>query len=367
MKKFGLLILTSLVTCISCGDSVVIEAKIDPIDAQISIHQEDVSNFYQSSDYDYSSLPATVNAGRNVGDNNPIEISWTSNASSNQRYKVVLNDGEQTLNYTVKGNSFEFYNYKLNTTYQVHLETGNYRSESASFTTPSGFTRTIKVEGVPNFRDLGGYGNIKQGLLYRCMTLENNTIYGSEYVDIPQKGNNELLNLGIKSEIDLRKESERGENFNKIPSINYQFKPLYYGGENILTYKDSDYDNPAILKEIFEFMAVETNYPMIFHCVRGTDRTGCIAFVIKGLLGVAEEFLKKDFIFSNFYNIGSPVRLEAIENPKSPSSTQKYVNVLKQEEGNNLQEKIYNYLKNKIGVSEENINSIINILKANNE
>lgn len=352
-------------TFTACGESTPIEVKINPIDSSsITVHSEMVSNFYQSSAYDASDLPSSVTAENDVGDNLPIKLSWNSNGSSDQQYNVVLIDSEQKLNYTVQGNSFDFYNYKLNTEYTMRIEVGNYVSESISFTTPSGFVRTIKVDGVNNFRDLGGYGDIKQGLIYRCTTFENNTITNKE---ITSSGIEELHNLGIKSEIDLRRSNERGDNYDKIEGINYQFKPLYYGGQNILKYKNSEYDNPARIKEIFDFLASKDHYPVSFHCQRGTDRTGCIAFIIKGLLGVSEEYLKKDFIFSNFYQISTDGTKVAIKDIEWPTGESRFVNSLKLEEGDTLQEKIYNYMHNKIGVSEENLNSLINILKVNND
>ena len=42
-------------------------------------------------------------------------------------------------------------------------------------------------------------------------------------------------------------------------------------------------------------LANSDNYPIVFHCIHGRDRTGTLAFIINGLLGVSEEDLKKDF------------------------------------------------------------------------
>ena len=75
--------------------------------------------------------------------------------------------------------------------------------------------------------------------------------------------------------------------------------------------------------------------------------------------------MKKDFIFSNFFHIGTPVKLENIE--RNTTTNGLYVDTLKQEEGATLQEKIYNYLLNVIGVSKTNLDSIINILKVSND
>lgn len=362
MKKGLIVLFSSLFAVISCNSSTPLTLKVNGFEIT-NIHSTTVSNFYLSEEYDYSNLPPEVNARVNQGDNLPINITWESNASEEAKYQLTFKEKDQTLHYEVVGKSFDFKNYKLNTSYELQIEVESTKSEVINFTTPKGYVRTIFIDGVDNFRDLGDGEKIKQGLLYRSMTFENNTIDKNDVHSISEEGLKEVINLGIKNEIDLRKSDEVGELAGKLEGINYQFMPLFYGGQNILTYKSAEYNNPEMIKNIVEFMAKEENYPMDFHCVRGTDRTGCIAFVIKGLLGVEEEFLKKDFIFSNFYNIGSSVKLESIEYTINPSAVTRYVNVLKQESGDTLQEKIYNYLHNKIGVSEEDLNSIINILK----
>ena len=369
MKKKALVFIASLLTIASCGGSEPF--KVEPNEVKdITIHSELVDAYFKQDKYDYSDLPSNPNpyARTDQGDNLPINITWSSNGGENTKYRLVFEESEQTLSYEVTGKSFDFYNYKLNTSYTMHIESGNYKSKEITFTTPSGFVRTVTIDGVSNFRDLGEGKKIKQGLIYRSMTFENNTISGQS-PEITEEGIKELKNLGIKSEIDLRKDSERGEKAGTLEGINYQFKPLFYGGQNILTYRGTQegisYDNPQTIKEILEFLSVKDNYPVDFHCVRGTDRTGCIAYIVKGLLGVEEEYLCKDFIFSNFYNIGSSVRLDSIEYTINPAAETRYVNVIKHEEGDSLQEKIYNYLKNKLEMSTEKIDSVINILKVN--
>ena len=254
MKKVLLFVFTPLLVITSCEKAVPFtpEVKIDEIN-EITIHSEMVTNFFNAEEYDAKNLPREADAKTNLGNNLPINISWESNYKEEVEYHLVFNDNTQELNYFTSETSFDFYNYKLNTTYNLHIEVDDYRSENISFTTPGGFTRTINVEGVSNFRDLGDGVKIKQGLIYRSMTFENNTIAGSEFTDITESGIKEIKNLGIKSELDLRKDEERGENFGKIEGINYQFFPLYYGGQNVLIYKNSEFDNAAMCRQIFAF------------------------------------------------------------------------------------------------------------------
>lgn len=47
--------------------------------------------------------------------------------------------------------------------------------------------------------------------------------------------------------------------------------------------------------KIFREFADEKNYPVLFHCSGGRDRTGTVAFLLNGLLGVSEDDLCRDW------------------------------------------------------------------------
>ena len=58
------------------------------------------------------------------------------------------------------------------------------------------------------------------------------------------------------------------------------------------------------IKDIFDLLSEEKNYPVYFHCVWGADRTGTLAFLINGLLGVSYEDLVKDYEMTTFSHSG---------------------------------------------------------------
>lgn len=374
MKKqlFSLLILSSLVAC--AGEKVSLNINIKPISGNIEIHSDLVKEYFAQENYDYKDMNALVNAKKDQGDNLPIHFSWdVENLKEDEKvsYNVTFtaSDGDIDGSYVIDKNEIDFINYKLNTKYTLNvaiMDGEKVRSESNyEFTTPQGLVRTISVDGVTNFRDLGDGVHMKQGMLYRSSTLMNNTIEDEDHpTKITELGKEQLKQLHFVSRLDLRKDDEKGANEEAvikkvIPT------PLYYGGQNILTYYNSEYNNPETIKIIFTMLADGSNYPCDIHCVRGTDRTGCISYLFKGLLGFDEEALYRDYLFSNFYNIGSPVKLENIYYATNPNATTKYVNVIHQTEGETLKDKIYNYLSSdKIGVTKENLDRIINLLKA---
>ena len=374
MKKqlLALFILSALTAC--AGEGVSIDIKINPLANNIEIHSDLVKEWYAQESYDYKDMNAYVNAKTDQGDNLPLHFSWNvENLKEDEKvsYNVtfIASDGGIDGNYITDKNEIDFINYKINMKYTMNvsiMDGDKVKSEANyEFTTPQGLVRTITVDGVSNFRDLGDGVHMKQGLLYRSTTLVNNTIEDEDHPTmISELGKEQLKQLHFVSHLDLRKDEEKGTN---EPAIIKKVipAPLYYGGQNILTYKNSEYDNPATIKIIFTMLSDPSNYPCDIHCVRGTDRTGCIAYLIKGLLGFDEEALYRDYLFSNFYNIGSPVKLENIYYGTNPNATTKYVNVIHQAEGDTLQEKIYNYLlSDKIGVSKENLDRLIQFLKA---
>ena len=373
--KRSLLSIAILISLVACsGEKVTPLINIKPLANNIEIHSDLVKEWYTQENYDYKDMNAFITAKKDQGDNLPIHFSWdVENLKEDEKvsYNVTFTDknGYIESSYVVDNAEIDFINYKTNMKYNMNvaiMDGDNVRSEANyEFNTPQGLVRTITVDGVTNFRDLGDGVHMKQGLLYRSSTLANNTIDDENHpTSISELGKEQIKQLHFASRLDLRKEDEKGTSepvvIKKVIST-----PLYYGGQNILTYKNSEYDNPETIKIIFTMLSDPSNYPCDIHCVRGTDRTGCIAYLFKGLLGFDEEALYRDYLFSNFYNIGSPVKLENIYYGTNPNATTKYVNVIHQAEGDTLQGKIYNYLlSDKIGVSKENLDRLIQFLKA---
>ena len=145
-----------------------------------------------------------------------VTLSWDQNGSS--FYNVYISEDasfensrvEKVFGYTP---TLELYNLIPGRTYywKVRGTYSNDTSEVGSFTTKQSAVRAISVDGVSNVRDLGGYkvgsGNVNYGLLYRGGKL-NGTANGEAVTD---EGKATMLNrLGIKTEIDLRSESDDG-------------------------------------------------------------------------------------------------------------------------------------------------------------
>ena len=330
------------------------------------------TNYLNSENY---SDTAPYNGNLSVSKPLPINITWESNAGG--PYMVNISNSKGVLEYITNEKHFEFYNAEFGVPYNVQIKVDNVLSEQVTFKesiTVSG-PRSLYVEGVENIRDIGGWGKfedgtyktyIKQGLLYRSGRF-NEDKADPVNVTIKDSGLYEMNNhFKIKTEIDLRRvtTNEVGSLINKSPlgdNVNYIQLPMAYGGNNILTFKgtlsndSAEYDNPAAIKQFFELLADENNYPIDFHCSIGKDRTGCMAYLVEGLLGFDQETMYRDYMFTNYADAGM-CKISDI-NDRYGDTLNKYEN------GATINEKIYNYLNEVIGVSSTDLNKIINILK----
>ncbi len=294
---------------------------------------------------------------------NPIELSWEEKKEGESHYIVKISENDNFDNpIIVETNklSTSIYNLKIGTKYYWRVDTTfeneTYMNYSGEFVTENVAPRNLYVDGITNVRDIGGWSidrnhRVKQGLLYRSgrLNLSDSPAIIKEVTD---EGEKVLLeDLKIKSEMDLRlvDNNEVGAITSSVlgDSVTYYSCPMEWNNNNLLLY------NREMIKHIFsDILSKEENYPLIFHCNIGTDRTGIIAYMLNGLLGVEEEDLYYDYLFSNFGLIGG---LRTISNIKN-----NYIVTIDSEKGNTLSEKIYNALL-KIGVTNDEIETIKNI------
>ena len=335
---------------------------------------EEQLNYLKSEDYTSTS---PYNGNMSMSKPNPVRFSW--NSGKGEYHFTITNDYDnKEIGYFTKDNPFDFYNPILGANYKVKINYRGYEEQEISFkeevTVPG--PRNIYIEGVENMRDIGGWGKMvngeyqtymKQCLLYRSGRFNKDK---EEEVNttITSEGLFEVNNhLRIKTEIDLRKTStnEVGGLTNKSvlgDGVKYIQLPMAYNGNSILTFKGKvsgdtyEYDNPKMIKEFFEILADRDNYPINYHCSIGKDRTGCLSYLIEGLMGFDQETMHRDYMFTNFADAGLC---------KLTDVTDRYGKTLDEyEHGETLQEKVYNYLNEVIGVSKENLDTIITILKA---
>lgn len=295
----------------------------------------------------------------------PMTVEWTGPDGS---YTLKLQeDGSSewtTFITDQKTFSAEGLGLKVNTAYTLVISTGegeNSLETTHHFRTCSHGPRNLSVDKVDNVRDLGGWatadGCVKQGLAYRGGRLNQNKVKndGSVNVKISQEGITYMTEvLGIRTEIDLRELDENGYGSDTQPvsvlgsQVRYVACPMKNEAPALNPADPANFDS---LRSCLEVFADPEAYPIYFHCSIGTDRTGYVAYLVNGLLGVPKEDLLRDYLFSNFASIGGGRELSDIE--------EKYVAQIDAMPGDTLSTKIHAYLTDTVGVSEETLAAIV--------
>jgi protein-tyrosine phosphatase len=200
-------------------------------------------------------------------------------------------------------------------------------------------------------RDIGGYINldgkqIKQGMIYRSAKLD----------DITELGKYTLVNiLGVKTDLDLR-----GDKATKpVSELNHIITacPWYTDSDNSIFMNEANKTEFANTVKVF---ADIDNYPIIFHCSLGRDRTGTLALVLEGLLGLDYNTLMMEYELSVFSYWGSYGATNyKTQMSKHIENTYNYIH--DHYDGDTFAEEVENFLLD-IGVTAEEIASIKNIM-----
>ena len=324
---------------------------------------------YLSYDGDYVSIPEAnyPDGQKHLSDPEPVKLEWSFDVPSGKtlsRYDVVVGkEADLSDGYAIKGTTaseLNVYNSYLGDNYfkvvANYSDGTNDTSKIFKYEVDNVYPRNLKIDGMTNCRDMGGAreledgGYIKQGLIYRTSGT-NSWGNGRAVVTdtITAAGKEELLTrLGCKTEINVNNSGS-----NQVGVQNFVDAYMYYDGG-----KHHMYRNTEPLKRVFHALADENNYPVFYHCRIGTDRTGFVAIMLSALLGVSENDIYQDYLFSNFGNIQEK---RYIGEKAGRDNILKYMDDLKTYPGEKLQNKCYNFLLS-IGIPAEELDSIIDIL-----
>lgn len=216
--------------------------------------------------------------------------------------------------------------------------------------TTTGHLRMIKADGIANMRDLGGWTNadgnrIRYGKLFRGSELRGGKTYTASDADLAMLKDQ----LHIGAEVDLREDIDFGSgtmNASAIDGATYYYANLSRWSEDAL-----NFDN-AKFKSAFDLVlaALKADKAAYFHCIFGADRTGCFAMLLEGLLGLPVDQLYKDYELTSFSILRDKTGID---------HKLQYIKAL---QGDNLQQKFYNYWRGAVGVSESDLNDFINIM-----
>lgn len=212
---------------------------------------------------------------------------------------------EQCVEYTNTIDKFTLSNLNIATRYFYTItavtNSESFTSAVKSFSVKGQAPRNLDIDGVTNCRDLGGWliegteRRTAQNLFFRTAKLHDDVV-----VNITEKGKEEIKRLGIKTEIDLRDptSSYLKTLVSPVEGVNY----YNCGMDGEKSYINNDLNREGI-KKTFLVLSDVNNYPLLFHCAIGTDRTGFIAFLINCLAGVSLDDMCRDYVFSSFASI----------------------------------------------------------------
>jgi hypothetical protein len=282
----------------------------------------------------------------------PLKFEWEGGEKPYTLQIALNEDFSDSAEITVSENHAVVHNLFRSKKYfwKVSDHTGKVLSQG-SFVTGSDprWIRFPEPDKAPiNFRDIGGYAavdkkQVKQGMIYRGADLE-----GWRKIS---KINWQYLTdtLKIKSEIDFRYPRNVKDKVNSRlgKKVKYFFRPVN-------AYKSFTPEQNIMFRDTVRLFADKTLYPVYMHCSGGVDRTGEIAFLINGLLGVPEEKLFEDYEISSLSIFPRHRNLDYFR--KWRETIAAYA-----PRGANVQKQIECYLQ-AIGVSKEEIAAIRDIL-----
>ena len=243
--------------------------------------------------------------------------------------------------------------------------------------------RLIGLEAVHNFRDLGGYPTAG-GRTTKWRTLfRSDGLYRLRGADDMSR----VMQLGLKSVIDLRTEREQREqgifptddievtfhhlsiadvtwSDTETPEFDDEVEFLVWGYRDMLKIGSSRF------ADAMHVLAQTDSLPAVFHCAAGKDRTGVLAALLLSSLGVDDAHICADYGLTQdamqrtiaWSKVHRPELAERYANiPKAylaadPRAMQIILTELAQQHGS-----VRNYVR-EIGVADSTVEALGNLL-----
>jgi len=256
-------------------------------------------------------------------------------------------------------------NLELGKTYRMRVESvGRGDSAEVSFRTEDVPPRLLRADGVSNFRDLGGWKTaggkrVRQNLIFRSAGLRSSSKSEGGFLRqrtrlgarrVTDAGIKTLKSeFGIRTDLELRTPQEIAGMETTLLGPQAQWKAVSFAAYDFI---DNSVRGREPFAKIFKTFTKRENYPILMHCSGGRDRTGTLAFLLNGLLGVSEDDLLRDWEMSIFSDQGAGFSSDRIERLTA------YLAGLP---GDTLSERIEVYVKS-CGIKDEEIKAFREIM-----
>ena len=197
-----------------------------------------------------------------------------------------------------------------------------------------------------NVRDLGGWacdgGTVKYGLLIRGgkLSAADRAVLVGE--------------LGVQHEIDLRGKEGRDPSDGDVATESPLGSDVWF----TIADKAASYAlAPVATWQLYlrcVIDAVTHREPVYFHCTAGADRTGTLACVLEGLLGMSQSDIDKDYELTTFYS-GSGT--DALARRRNEPEWIGLINAIKAVSGDSFRDKCVHFAVGTCGMSLADINA----------
>ena len=247
-----------------------------------------------------------------TGDINVYEYDESTGTISNSKANYVFNDNGKLYNF-VPG---KIYYWESSTDSTKH-----------GYVKPTGERRLITIPGTTrqtrNIRDLGGLPVDTDGDGTIDGTIKYQKIYRGEKIWGTNRNGetkSQFEKLGIYNELDLRTQdseiiaSEEDKLTNYIPNeiVHYKIDHTEFGTAATETrFNGKSYyqlSRDAAIDVMKRIVEGDDDYALYFHCRIGADRTGTLAYILEGLLGVPTEYRHQDYELTTFFGLRERTR-----------------------------------------------------------
>lgn len=253
-----------------------------------------------------------------------------------------------SVNISKNATQWNIYNLTPGTTYYYKVIADEVEVTKGQFNV-EGRLRMLGFNSGSNMRDMGGWTTedgkmVQYGKIYRGGELHAGFETNMNSTDLKN-----FAALGIAAEFDLRNNDQVQNNVGPKNSALGANVPYRYMNQYLFA-DDALKQDTLIYREAFNFFADNLNAgrPIYFHCIWGADRTGAMAMLLNGLLGVGEDQLYKDYELTSFSKAGL----------REKSGLDTKFDYLAQY-GGSIQEQIYRYLSEYVKVPKSKLNDII--------
>lgn len=172
--------------------------------------------------------------------------------------------------------------------------------------------RLIQLENSINIRDIGGYTGI-DGRKIKWRKV----IRSEELAHLSDKDVDYFAALRLKHVFDFRNKIKSERQADRLPkTAQYHLLPIFTSADMGLDHKDftkpgtvdefmrhiykiQTEDRAQCFAEVLKYLTESSEYPILYHCTNGKDRTGFMTYLILSILGVPEDVILSDYTLTN--------------------------------------------------------------------